>query len=211
MKKPSVATDFVLPHEAEEKQAEHRVCAAKDCAREGIYPAPKSPARLRPYLWFCLEHVRAYNRQWNYFANMDAHAINSYTDHATVWERPSWPFGVRGRRGHRPDQTSMHDPFDLADDIFRHKRPSRESAKAKHRRPQSEARLLADEVRQALCELDMPATLDWQDHWLAIKRQYKALAKKHHPDTNGKSACQEKLKAINHALAVLNKHRRQAA
>ena len=208
MKKSHPTSDFILPG-GSDGSAAVRPCAAEGCASAGIYPAPKSPSNLGACVWFCLEHVRTYNRQWNYFADMDRTAINNYVDHATTWERPSWPFGARGHgHGHGKSQAdqSFADPFDLAEEIF-----GRRTRTGNSRNGKASPVLLADEVRAALRVLELPATADWYDNWLGVKQQYKTLVKKHHPDTNGADACQEKLKAINQALAVLRKHRRQAA
>ncbi|MGK4422195.1 hypothetical protein ACSLVQ_28490, partial [Klebsiella pneumoniae] len=52
---------------------------------------------LDQYYWFCLEHVRDYNRQWDYFAGMSSADIESHLRQATVWERPTWPLGAKAR------------------------------------------------------------------------------------------------------------------
>ncbi len=52
-----------------------RRCAADGCIEEGAYPAPKSRSALRDYLWFCLEHVREYNKSWNYYEGLQGAAL----------------------------------------------------------------------------------------------------------------------------------------
>ncbi len=44
-----------------------RQCEKPGCARPGKYRAPKSPDNLDDFHWFCLDHVREYNLQWNFF------------------------------------------------------------------------------------------------------------------------------------------------
>ena len=61
----------------------------------GEYRAPRSRSELRTYYHFCLDHVRAYNLAWDYFADMSTDQIESVIRRSTVWERPSWPFGAR--------------------------------------------------------------------------------------------------------------------
>ena len=41
-------------------------CDSPDCQKAGQYRAPKSREHLQDYYWFCLEHVRVYNKSWNY-------------------------------------------------------------------------------------------------------------------------------------------------
>ena len=44
-----------------------RVCEIEGCEGAGLYRAPVSPERLNEFHWFCLDHVREYNRSWNFF------------------------------------------------------------------------------------------------------------------------------------------------
>ena len=68
-------------------------CDHANCPLEGIYPAPRSKKNSRDFLWFCLEHIREYNATWNYFGNLTESEIEQEIRRATVWERPTWPFG----------------------------------------------------------------------------------------------------------------------
>jgi len=42
-----------------------RVCNNPDCNELGIYPAPKSRDNLKDYYYFCIDHVRDFNKSWN--------------------------------------------------------------------------------------------------------------------------------------------------
>ena len=44
-----------------------RTCEREGCDEPGQYRAPKNPRNLDDYFWFCKEHVRDYNANWNYF------------------------------------------------------------------------------------------------------------------------------------------------
>jgi len=70
-----------------------RRCNHASCLKEGVYPAPKTRQNPRDFLWFCLEHVREYNARWNCFADLTSDQIEHEIRRATVWERPTWPFG----------------------------------------------------------------------------------------------------------------------
>jgi hypothetical protein len=48
------------------------ICQHAGCGEAALYRAPRSRSNLRDYLWFCLEHVRDYNKRWDYFAGLDA-------------------------------------------------------------------------------------------------------------------------------------------
>ena len=44
-----------------------RICEKQGCNEPGQYRAPKNPRNLDDYFWFCKDHVREYNANWNYF------------------------------------------------------------------------------------------------------------------------------------------------
>ena len=50
-------------------------CHHSGCEAEGLYRAPKSPDQLNQYLWFCLDHVREYNKSWDFYAGMNTDQI----------------------------------------------------------------------------------------------------------------------------------------
>src|SRR5690606_28782530 len=70
-----------------------RRCDKAGCTEPGQYRAPKSPRALDDYYWFCKEHVREYNLNWNYFQGQSEAEFQEFLDNATVWERPTKPFG----------------------------------------------------------------------------------------------------------------------
>ena len=47
-------------------------CDHAGCDLPGLYPAPKSRQRLNERYHFCLEHVREYNKKWNFFEILGA-------------------------------------------------------------------------------------------------------------------------------------------
>ena len=96
------------------------------------YPAPRAPDRLHDYVWFCLDHVRTYNRQWSYFPGMDRAEIDEAV-------RRSLEFGGgtgRATSAPRPPSTipSISSPEPPAE--CRHRGAGRpEARKRKRRRP----------------------------------------------------------------------------
>ncbi len=169
--------------ETGEASAEAQRCEHDGCRAQGIYRAPKARDRLSEYFWFCLDHVRDYNRSWNYYAGMNPEQIEAALRCDTVWDRPTWPLGRWGAT--RRIFGAEFIPEDI--DPFGERRPPAPAG------PKSK-------TDQALAELDLApgATVD------EIKRRYKTLAKQLHPDANGgdKSA-EERLKTINLAYSTL--------
>ena len=165
------------------KTDSHRRCAADGCQREGNYPAPKSRSALRDYLWFCLEHVREYNRSWNYYEGLQGAALEAEIRRATTWERPSWKFATG-----KPSENSFEDPLGLFDYETRDASPV--------------ARQVPPEERHAWKILQLSPVTDVD----IVKKQYKRLVKQNHPDKNGgDAAAEERLKDINLAYSLIRK------
>jgi hypothetical protein len=168
-----------------------RLCDHPGCLAGGDFPAPKSRQELRRYYWFCLEHVRAYNLAWNYYAGMSDREIEAEIRHDTVWQRPSWRLGVR----HGPLYGArLRDPLGAFD-------ADGAGAEARDRRRRDGAGGRARSEREralAVFDLEPPFTL------ATLKARYKVLVKQHHPDANGgDKAAEEQLKLVNQAYAVL--------
>ena len=160
-----------------------RPCDHPGCAGSGDFRAPRSRSDLHRFYWFCLDHVRAYNAAWNYYAGMSEAEIEAEIRNDTVWQRPTWPLGSRiGARFEA--HWRGHDLFGFDQE------PTRETAR---RRPRSE-----EEKALAVFELAPPLTLP------SLKARYKELVKQHHPDAHGGDrAAEEKLKTINQAYSTL--------
>jgi curved DNA-binding protein CbpA len=168
-----------------------RVCDHPDCAAGGDFRAPKSRLDLHDYYWFCLDHVRAYNAAWNYYAGLSDSEIEAEIRSDTVWQRPTWRLGDR----HSPGwEDRLRDPLSVL---------SGGGERGRHDRggPHGEAArrvLSAREQALAVFEIEPPFTP------VRLKARYKTLVKLHHPDAHGgDKAAEEKLKIINQAYATL--------
>jgi len=178
--KPLTATDGPLPHQ--------RVCEAPGCQLQGEYRAPRARDRLDEYRWFCLQHVRDYNKKWDYFAGLGADQIEAHIRADTTWRRPVWPLGAR-RNGN--SYANLKDPLGLADDAGLGERPPPKLDGSEQLTPAE---------RNALDVLE----LSWPLTRAVVKSRYKELVKLHHPDANGGArAAEEKLKEINAAYSTL--------
>ncbi|MEQ9813573.1 MAG: DnaJ domain-containing protein [Azospirillaceae bacterium] len=172
-----------------------RPCDHPDCVCPGEFRAPKSRDRLREYFWFCLDHVREYNRAWNFYAGMSDLEVEAAIRSDTIWQRSTQPLGSWRQR-----EEAMREKVARAfqDETFQSSRSQWFNEEGRRNREQA-SRMMTEEQR-ALAELE----LSWPIDLAQIKARYKILVKKHHPDANGgDKAAEEKLKAINHAYGVL--------
>lgn len=170
-----------------------RRCDNPECAGSGDFRAPKSRNHLNDYYWFCLEHVRSYNAQWDYYAGMSADEIERHVRADTTWARPTWPLGKRQANFRRATgEFRFRDPFGFFEDDEA-AGPGDTGEAARRKRGQT-----PEEHAMAVFDLSFPTTL--RD----VKARYKQLVKRHHPDANGgDKAAEERLKLINEAYATL--------
>jgi hypothetical protein len=173
-----------------------RVCDHPECRETGEFRAPKSPRQINEYYWFCLPHVQAYNRAWNYYAGLDPEEIERHIQHDTMWNRPTWPLGYRGTGiGGFGAAGEFKDPFGLFEEERRARAEARRTRERGGRRPQTAE-------GKALRALKLDDAADMK----AIKARYKELVKKYHPDANGGDVSAEsELKRINEAYNTLKR------
>ena len=66
-------------------------CDSEKCNKKGEYRAPKSRIMLNQYFYFCLKHIKEYNKSWDFYKGMSVDQIETSMRNDTVWDRPSWP------------------------------------------------------------------------------------------------------------------------
>jgi hypothetical protein len=164
-----------------------RPCDHPGCRDYGDYRAPKSRETLNEYYWFCLDHVRAYNASWDYYAGLDPEEIETMVRSDTTWQRPTWPLGKRMSGNFRFDAAKMRDGFGVFEENFG------ESAK-----PAAPAASTAEMNALKEMNLSYPLTID------LLRARYKELCKLHHPDANGgDKQAEERFKRIGQAYKTL--------
>ena len=185
-----------------------RVCDHPGCNAVGEFRAPQARDRLRDYYWFCLDHVREYNKAWNFCSGMSEQDIDSMVRADTCWQRPTWPLGgwraaedrlrTHSYRFYMDGQEAATGRGREANGNAKHDSDGREDP-SYHRGFETRRRARTEEEK-ALTILDLSGPVDFA----TIKARYKTLVKKHHPDANGGSReAEEKLKSINRAYGTL--------
>ena len=164
------------------------ICMAEGCLDTGTHPAPKNRHELRSHIWFCLDHIRMFNSQWNYYDGLEGDALEREIRRATTWERPSWKFGT-GPSAKIANSASFEDKFSFFDEPDTN--------------PQNVFQSPTTEEKEAYALFELKPGADEN----AVKQKYKELAKKLHPDHNRSDPdAEDKLKEINLAYAVLRKN-----
>ena len=68
-----------------------KICDKEQCNEIGEYKAPKSRIKLKEYYYFCLNHVKEYNKSWDFYKGLTVNQIELAMCKDTIWDRPSWP------------------------------------------------------------------------------------------------------------------------
>jgi len=196
MKLNSAYFDKIRIDPGEPRQEVHvRACDMKGCAAEGSHRAPKGRNCEGEYFWFCLDHVREYNKSYNYFSGMNDAAIQAYQKEALVGHRPTWRMGVdagpaetmqpggRAKFGWR-----VHDPLRMFGEGFQTRGPEPEQRQPRNMELNSLETLGLDRTATAA----------------EVKARYKLLVKRHHPDANGGDrSLEDRLREIIQAYSYL--------
>ncbi|ODN69864.1 J domain-containing protein [Methylobrevis pamukkalensis] len=163
-------------------------CEWDGCDAPGAYRAPKGRGREGQYFNFCIDHVRDYNKSYNYFQGLPDDAVISYQKDAATGHRPTWRMGVNrtaaegpdpsGRRsgptrGMPLDDETINDPFGIFHGARARAKPD-ETVMPLRRR-------LTPLQQKAFDDLGLDEGADKAE----IKARYKLLVKRHHPDANG--------------------------
>lgn len=187
---------------AEEPQSETREgprCDHAGCGRMGEFRAPKGRGREGQFFRFCMEHVKAYNASYNYFAGMTDDALQAYAKDDAIGHRPTWKLGVNSRAARMSQRGKVAggaagEEVEDAFGLFGARQRQQQA------RPEPRVGVLA---QKSLETLGLDDTADGP----AIKARYKELVKRFHPDANGgdrsrEGTLQEILKAYQQLKSV---------
>lgn len=167
----------IRPDPQAEAKAHAPLCQWDGCREPGTHRAPVGRMKEGEYFRFCFDHVREYNKGFNYFSGLADTDIARFQKEAMTGHRPTWRMGTstsgnraapdfaQGRSGRAGYYNRMRDPYGMFGDQVRE--PQKRKAKP------LEAKALGT------LGLESGATN------AEVKARYKELVKRHHPDLNG--------------------------
>ena len=164
------------------------ICDWNNCNKVGEYKAPIEKDNSKDFRYLCLEHIREFNKNWNYFANMTDSQITEFIKSDMTWHKPTQNF-------------SGQDNFfkilwnnALKDDINQNG-IDKSRAKLAHLN-------FSNKDLKAFEILGLDVSINWEN----IRSKFKKLVKKFHPDMNsGNRKFEEKLKVITLAYTQLKR------
>lgn len=163
-------------------------CAVPGCPEPGEFRAPVSREQLNQYQHLCLEHVRKFNQAWNYFDGWNRDEIETFMHSSVHGHRPTWAVHhlAGGNHALTPDALEAA----LAR-MMGEAPPPRRKAETKAER----------KTREALATLGLEPGADTK----TVKKHYKMLVKKYHPDVNSGKEAEETFRRITDAYVHLSK------
>ncbi len=169
------------------------LCDHDLCSELGEYKAPKSRLQLYEYYLFCLNHVTAYNKSWDFYKGLNVDQIELSIRKDAVWDRPSWP--LKGNPNNIIIQ--LKEFFNNDYSLFEKEKDFQDFLK----NTTIEKKLNNEEYKSLkILELSLPISLE------KIKKKYKKLVKIFHPDVNDNNKKAENhFKEINEAYKILLK------
>ena len=176
-------------------QSQAPCCQWDGCEQPGTHRAPVGRMREGEYFRFCFDHVREYNKSFNYFSGVPDGEVARFQKEALTGHRPTWKMGTAAGAAHSSPDVSqmrsgragyyrMRDPYNM----FGTGATAPQERKAKP----LEAKALIT------LGLTVKATS------AQVKARYKELVKKHHPDANGGDrASEDTLREVLQAYKLL--------
>jgi curved DNA-binding protein CbpA len=167
----------IRPDPGAELKTHPQRCQWDGCTEAGTHRAPVGRMREGEYFHFCFEHVREYNKRYNYFSGLADTEIARFQKEALTGHRPTWKMGAAPGPQAAADFSQVRSG---GAGYFRRTRDPFNLFGAQVNRPPQErkARPLEAKALETL-GLDVKAT------GADIKARYKELVKRHHPDANG--------------------------
>ena len=173
-------SDFYFIHDDSDALLLTKYCEWNNCEKKGEYKAPSSRSELRVFKYFCLEHVKQYNKGWDYFKGRTTDQIYKEVSKDATWHRPTW------KRIKNSKFSDLYNFFDLENKIL-------ETNKITN---------LSKEDTKKVLEFLKILNMEMPDKLSDLKKQYKLMVKKFHPDIN-KNSCEENIVKLNNAYANL--------
>ena len=162
------------------------ICEWERCKENGQFKAPLEKDNSKKYKWLCEEHIKLFNKSWNYFEGMNQNEIENFLKSDLTWHRPTQKFDSSDNFFNILWNNALDDKF-----TFYKKDKNFNNLKNKK---------LSEKDKDAFKIMGLELSADWP----IIQKKFKTLVKKFHPDRNaGNKEFEDKLKKITLAYSHL--------
>ena len=162
------------------------ICEWENCKQSGEFKAPIEKDNSKNYKWLCEEHIKLFNKNWNYFDGMSQNEIEKFLKSDLTWHRPTQKFGSSDNFFNILWNSALSDKFNF----FKEGKNINSLNNIK----------LSEKDKDAFKIMELELNADWP----IIQKKFKTLVKKFHPDRNaGNKEFENKLKKITLAYSHL--------
>ena len=163
------------------------ICDWKNCNEIGSYKAPVEKDNSRKYRLLCLEHIKIFNKSWNYFENMNDQEIEFFIKSDLTRHKSTKNFGSSENFFNILWNNALEDKLNIfSTSNFKNFKKTK----------------ISQTDRDALEVMELSDVAKWDE----IQVKFKKLVKKYHPDKNhGNKKFEDKLKKITLAYSQLKK------
>lgn len=183
-----------------------RGCDWPGCLNTGEFRAPglrasgfDGPGEFR---WFCLEHVRAFNQGYDYFAGMSPAEILAAQHPMAGWDGEARAFRPTAGIDEPPRWADFTDPLEAIGRRARARAAGMGAAQAAASAQRRDGRAVSPGERRALDVLGLGLDAERRE----LRQRYSELVRRYHPDRNGGDRSHEaRLQQVVEAYQTLRK------
>ena len=162
------------------------ICEWENCKESGKFKAPQERDNSKNYKWLCKEHIKLFNKNWNYFEGMSQDEIEDFLKSDLTWHRPTQKFASSDNFFNILWNNALSDKFNF----FKQEKMTNDFT----------VRKLSEKDKDAFRIMELELNADWS----IVQKKFKTLVKKFHPDRNsGNKRFEDKLKKITLAYSHL--------
>ena len=161
------------------------ICEWSCCKEIGKFKAPTEKDNSKNFKWLCEQHIKLFNKNWNYFNGMSQNEIENFLKSDLTWHRPTQKFASADNFFNILWNNALNDKFKM----FKEEEYIHINNKKLFEKDKDAFRIMG---------------LEFNADWTAIQKKFKTLVKKFHPDKNaGSKRYEDKLKKITLAYSHL--------
>ena len=162
------------------------ICEWDNCKERGEFKAPLEKDNSKNYRWLCKNHIKLFNKNWNYFDGMCQNEIENFLKSDLTWHRPTQKFGSSDNFFNILWNNALNDKFNFFN----------QGEKINGLNSGN----LSEKDKDAFNMLGLEFNVEWP----LVQKKFKILVKKFHPDRNsGNKQFEDKLKKITLAYSHL--------
>ena len=164
------------------------ICDWNNCNNIGQYRAPIEKDNSKKYRLLCLQHIKEFNKNWNYFENMNDAEILEFIKSDMTWHKPTQNFSAQDNFFKILWNNALKEDLNKNGINKNHAKIAQLN--------------FSNKDLKAFDILGLDVTKNWEN----IRSRFKKLVKKFHPDMNsGNRKFEEKLKVITLAYTQLKR------